>query len=95
MSRWVFSSEGIEIVPTPFQTPNANAIAGRRVRTVREECLDQLIILNERHLQRVLAECQDCFNEQRPYQGPKQDSPLGLEPIPVEGHMRWGNWGFI
>ena len=50
----VFRSEGIRIVKTPVQAPKANAIAERFVRTVRAECLDWLLILNRRHLERVL-----------------------------------------
>ena len=46
----VFRSERIRIIPTPIQAPNANAFAQRWVRTVREECLDRLLILNETHL---------------------------------------------
>lgn len=46
----VFESEGIEIVNIPFEAPNANAIAERRARSVREECLDRLIIPNKHHL---------------------------------------------
>jgi len=52
----VFESEGIEIINIPFEAPNANAIAVRWVRSVREECLDKLIILNERHLRRALSD---------------------------------------
>jgi len=52
----VFESEGIEMVNIPFEAPNANAIAERWVRSVREECLDRVIILNERHLRRVLSD---------------------------------------
>jgi putative transposase len=84
----VFRSEEIEIVHTTYQAPNANAIAERWVRSVREECLDKLIILNERHLRRVLAEYQAYFNKRRPHQGLGQDSPLGLAPIPIEGRIR-------
>ena len=46
----VFESQGVEIVDIPYQAPNANAYAERWVRTVRQECLDKLIIFNERHL---------------------------------------------
>jgi putative transposase len=57
----------------------------------REECLDHLIILNERHLRRVLNEYVAYFNERRPHQGLKQDSPLGLESVSVEGPIRCRN----
>jgi transposase InsO family protein len=50
----VFRSEGIRTVKAPVRAPKANAIAERFVRTVRAECLDLLLILNRRHLERVL-----------------------------------------
>jgi putative transposase len=36
----VFRSEAAEIVLTPVQAPNANAVAERWIRTARAECLD-------------------------------------------------------
>jgi hypothetical protein len=77
----VFEAAGIEIINIPYQAPNANAVAERWVRSVREECLDHLIILNEHHLRRVLQEYTMYYNARRPHQGLAQDSPLGLEPI--------------
>jgi transposase InsO family protein len=38
----------------PFRSPQANAIAKRWVRSLRTECLDHLLILNERHLRKVV-----------------------------------------
>jgi len=50
----VFRSESIEVVRTPFRAPQANGVAKRFVRTVRSECFDWLLILNQRHLEQVL-----------------------------------------
>jgi hypothetical protein len=63
----VFRSEGIEIVRTPVRAPKANAIAERFVRTVRADCLDWLLILNRRHLERVLRVFVDHYNHHRPH----------------------------
>jgi putative transposase len=76
----VFRSEGIEIVRTPLRAPKANAIAERFVRTVRAECLDWLLILNRRHLERVLRIFVDHHNGHRPYRAlnlvpPDQERP--------------------
>jgi hypothetical protein len=49
--------------------PRANAFAERFVRTVRIECLDWLLVRNERHLERVLVEFVDHYNEARPHRG--------------------------
>ena len=43
----VFRSERMEIIRTPFRAPQANGVAERFVRTVRSECLDWLLILNQ------------------------------------------------
>jgi putative transposase len=63
----VFRSEGVEIIRTPIRSPKANAIAERFVKTVRTECLDWLLILNRRHLERVLGVYVDHYNRQRPH----------------------------
>ena len=46
----VFRSEGIDVIRTPYRAPNANAYAERWIRSVREECLDKLLIINQAHL---------------------------------------------
>jgi len=63
----VLRSSGIRIVKTPVRAPRANAIAERFVRTIRTECLDWLLILNRRHLQRVLRVYVDHYNVHRPH----------------------------
>jgi putative transposase len=72
----VFTSEGINIMRTPVRAPNANSFAERWVRTLRGECLDQLLIINEAHLCRVLIEYLGYYNSRRPHQSLDQQSPI-------------------
>jgi putative transposase len=62
----VFRTEGIQAIRTPFRAPNANAHAERFVRTLREECLDSLLITGRRQLERVLRECVEHYNPRAP-----------------------------
>ena len=84
----VFQSEGTQIIQTPFRAPNANAYAERWVRTVREECLDQILILNEPHLKSVLKTFDGYYNRQRPHQGLRQQSPIPRTPQNTSGKVR-------
>ncbi len=70
----VFRSERIEILRTPIQAPKANAFAERFVGTVRRECLDWILIVGRRQLERVLRTYVDHYNGHRPHRG------LGLVP---------------
>jgi transposase InsO family protein len=65
----VFRSEGIRVIRTPVRSPCANAYAERWIRTVRAECLDRMLILSHRHLERVLQEYVGHYNRQRPHRG--------------------------
>ena len=49
-------------------TAGERAIAERVVGTLRRECLDHLIIVNERHLRPVLREYVAHYNHVRPHQ---------------------------
>lgn len=79
----IIGSVGIKAVRTPVRTPVANAFAERWVRTVRQECLDHLLVPSRRELQRVLHEYVRHYNQARPHRG------LGLavpEPRPGLDH---------
>jgi putative transposase len=65
----VFRSEGVRVIHTPAQAPQANAYAERFVRTVRNECLDWLLILGRRHLEHVLRVYIQHYNRERPHRG--------------------------
>ena len=59
---------GIKTVLTAVRAPKANAIAERVVGTLRRECLDHLIIVNERHLRLLLREYVAHYNHVRAHQ---------------------------
>ena len=81
----LFESEGISVIRTPFQAPNANAHAERWVRTARNECLDHILIWSDAHLLRVLREFVDYYNSRRPHQGLAQQSPVARTPPDLAG----------
>ena len=71
---------GITGVRTPARAPRANAIGERIVRTIRAECLDHLIVVNEDHLVTVLAEFADYYNRDRPHRSLRLESPISTTP---------------
>jgi putative transposase len=65
----VWRSTGTEIIRTPVRAPNANAVAERWVGTVRRECLDRLLIMGCKQLDRVLRRYVEHYNQRRPHPG--------------------------
>jgi putative transposase len=63
----VWRSTGAEIIRTPVQAPNANAVAERWIGTVHRECLDQLLIVGRQHLVHVLRAYTEHYNRHRPH----------------------------
>ena len=84
----VFTSEDMEVILTPYRAPNANAYAERWVRSVREECLDHVLIINERHLDHVLTEYSQYYNQARPHQGIGQQIPASPSHQPGQGPVQ-------
>jgi len=73
----VFQSEGFHVIHAPYSAPNSNAFAERWVRSVKEECLDHILILNAFHFKHVLLEYIDgYYNIARPHQGIGQRFPV-------------------
>ena len=72
---------GIETILTPVRAPNANAIAERVIGTLRRECLDHVIAVNERHLRRVPGQYVQHQNAMRPHRSLALDSPEGRKPV--------------
>jgi transposase InsO family protein len=92
----VFRAGGIRIVKTPVRAPQANTIAERFVRTVRAECLDWLVILNRRHLERALRIFVRHDSVHRPHRALRLQPPQPAKPPPtqaigeIQGHDRLG-----
>jgi len=76
----LFTGAGIDVVRTPPQCPQANAIAERWVGTARRECTDRLLIVSERHLTTALTTYAEHFNTHRPHRSLGQHPP---DPPPV------------
>jgi putative transposase len=80
----VFRTEGIKVIRTPVQAPNANAFAERWVRTARADCLDRILILGRRHLEQVLRVYRRHYNEHRPHRALQLLPPNGRDPTPLK-----------
>jgi transposase InsO family protein len=57
-------------------TAYVNAIVERFIGTLRRECLDHLIILDEQHLRSVLTEFISYYNLERPHRTLRLETPL-------------------
>jgi transposase InsO family protein len=60
-------SMNLRVLKTPVRVPQANAFCERLIGTARRECLDHVIALNDRHLQRILAAWVPHYNRGRPH----------------------------
>ncbi len=67
--RAILKSSGIETVKLPARSPNLNACAERFVRSIKSECLAQIIALGERHLRYAVKEYTEYYHVERNHQG--------------------------
>jgi putative transposase len=63
----VFRAEGIRVIKTPIAAPRANAHMERQIGSGRRECLDRILIRGRRHLERVMREWIEHYNQARPH----------------------------
>jgi transposase InsO family protein len=77
---------GLRVLKTPVRTPVANAICERVIGTMRRECMDFVIPLNERHLYDILKEWVAHYNEDRPHMSLGPGLPRLLLPVPLQAH---------
>ena len=82
---WIFVQRvkgmGIEQKQTAPRSPWQNPFAERLIGSIRRECLDRVIALNEQHLRTILEDYFDYYHRARPHRSLSHDSPI---PRPVE-----------
>ena len=76
----VFRAQDTQIIRTAIRAPRANAICERVIGTLRRECCDRLLVFGRSHLQLVLTEYLDHYNQHRPHRALGQHPPGGLAP---------------
>jgi len=67
--RQLIEAGSVKTLALPPRSPNLNAYAERRVRSVKEECLAKLILLGEGSLRRALCHYEAHYHEERNHQG--------------------------
>ena len=65
----LLTSVGVKCVKLPPQSPNLNAHAERFVRSIKESCLDRLILFGEQSLRRAIREFVTHYHHERNHQG--------------------------
>ena len=60
---------GVRPLVLPANSPNLNAYAERFVRSIRDDCLNHLVLLGEDHLRTVVAEYVEHYHTERNHQG--------------------------
>jgi len=68
---------GSQPVRTGFRSPWQNGVAERWVGGCRRDLLDHVIVLNERHLKRLMAKYVHYYHEDRTHLGLGKDTPAG------------------
>jgi len=67
--RAILKREGVKPVLCPVRAPNCNAFAERFVRSIKEECLNRMILFGEASIRRVLREYATHYHIERNHQG--------------------------
>jgi putative transposase len=59
----------VRVVLIPERAPNANAYAERFVRSIKEECLDRIVPIGDRHFQHAVSQYVEHYHHERNHQG--------------------------
>ena len=67
--RKILEDAGLSILLTPYRAPNCNGFAERFVRSIKQECLDRVILFGVSSLRRAISEFVEHYHGERPHQG--------------------------
>jgi hypothetical protein len=84
--RETLAAGGVKCLPLPARSPNLNAYAERWVRSIKQECLSQLILFGEKSLQRVVSNYLKHYHQERNHQG--KDNLLLFQVEVAEASLR-------
>ena len=93
----VFRAAGMKVIKTPIAAPKANAHMERQIGSGRRECLDWILIIGRRHLERVMREWVEHYNQARPHRSLDLRTPIVrsdpvVPPTAVHCRSRLGGW---
>ena len=88
--RGLLADVGVRVVQTPYRAPNCNSYAERFVRSIKEECLDRLVLFGEIRFRRTLAAFVEHYHRERNHQGlgNRLIAPEPLGPRRADVHCR-------
>jgi transposase InsO family protein len=65
----MLADAGVQSVKLPPRSPNLNAHAERWVRSIKESCLDRMILFGESSLRKAIHEFLEHYHRERNHQG--------------------------
>ncbi|MBN2378023.1 MAG: transposase [Sedimentisphaerales bacterium] len=84
--QYIKNTLQLQDTPTAYRSSWQNPHAERVIGTLRRECLDNMIILNESHLRKVLDEFVEYYNTSRTHMSLNKDSPVH-RPVQAKGRI--------
>jgi putative transposase len=84
----LLADAGQQVVRTPYQAPNVDTHAERFVGSIKEECLNRLVPLGDRHFRLVIAEYLEHYHRERNHQGLDNELIAGAVALRTSGPVR-------
>ena len=88
---------GIRDRPISARSPWQNGVAERLIGSIRRDCLDHVVVFNERHLRHLLNSYKQYYNELRTHLSLNKDAPIPRDarrvgrvlPLPILGGLHY------